>query len=123
MDCKSAILDCCFNDDDSQAFSGGIDQNLVVTDLVRASSGDVKVTATAQSVLGSHDAAIKALAFNRTQGLAISGGWDCKVNCWDHRSHRPLASSISLGPGHKVQFINFFVNFGDAKGTIHKICA
>jgi len=31
----SAILDCCFSEDDSKAFQGGIDQDLVMSDLAR----------------------------------------------------------------------------------------
>jgi cell cycle arrest protein BUB3 len=91
VDTKAAILDCCFNEDDTRAFSGGIDTDLLMTDLKTGT----------QSVLGSHEAAIKAVVFNRNHGVAATGSWDSSVQLWDQRNHRPMIGSFTQ-EGKKV---------------------
>lgn len=88
---KAAVLDCCFSEDDTKAFSGGIDQDMVMTDLKTGQ----------QTVLGSHDAAIKCVEYSPESRLAISGSWDCSINLWDFRHHKPIVGSVSQ-PGCKV---------------------
>jgi cell cycle arrest protein BUB3 len=83
VESKSAVLDCCFSDDENRIFHGGIDQELVMTDV---SSGQ-------QTSLGSHDKAIKCVT--RSGGLVFTGGWDCAVKVWDHRQRNALVHSTT----------------------------
>eukprot|EP00457_Paulinella_chromatophora_P010648 gb/GEZN01010759.1/.p1 GENE.gb/GEZN01010759.1/~~gb/GEZN01010759.1/.p1 ORF type:complete len:332 (+),score=34.32 gb/GEZN01010759.1/:95-1090(+) len=84
-DHKGAVLDVCFSPDDSQAFSGGIDRNIVMSDLT---SGRILI-------LGSHEKAVKCVVFSKVTNLLVSGSWDCSINLWDPRANKPLVGSYS----------------------------
>eukprot|EP00823_Brevimastigomonas_motovehiculus_P009332 TRINITY_DN89_c0_g3_i1.p1 TRINITY_DN89_c0_g3~~TRINITY_DN89_c0_g3_i1.p1 ORF type:complete len:339 (+),score=56.97 TRINITY_DN89_c0_g3_i1:85-1101(+) len=82
---KGAVLDCTFSADDAAAFSGGLDKNVIMTDIKSGKS----------VVLGSHKQAVRCVEYHAPTGMVISGGWDCTINLWDPRSHQPLTASYT----------------------------
>jgi cell cycle arrest protein BUB3 len=89
---KAAVFDCCFSDDDSKIFSAGLDHSLMQYDFATG----------AATKLGSHDQAIKCVAFNASTGLVVTGGWDSKICMWDPREAKPLAGQVVVAEGCKV---------------------
>ena len=70
------VLDACFAEAGGTAvISGGIAKVVTRHDLMTG----------AEEVLGSHDAAVKAVAYDDDTGLGISGGWDKTLRAWDPR--------------------------------------
>ena len=88
---KAAVMDCCFSDDDTKAFSGGVDRNLVMCVRSALCSNSVRVAETPHAigrcdfktgrstVLGSHDNTIRCVNFSAATNSVFTGGWDCKV--------------------------------------------
>lgn len=72
------VLDTCFQDTGA-GFSGGLDHGVRFLDFA---SGQA-------SVLGRHEAGVKALAFSKNLGSIISGSWDKTVKIWDRRGREP----------------------------------
>jgi cell cycle arrest protein BUB3 len=83
---KAGVLDVCFqSDDDTKAYCGGIDRNLVMIDLKTGK----------QTTLGTHEQAIRCVQYSSATNLVVSGSWDCSVSLWDARSQQASASATS----------------------------
>lgn len=70
------MLDVCFSGAGDAAFSGSLDRQLRQLDL---QSGQ-------QSIIGSHDDAIRCVAWSASTNLLFSAGWDGALKAWDVRS-------------------------------------
>eukprot|EP00640_Fibrocapsa_japonica_P003122 CAMPEP_0113944414 /NCGR_PEP_ID=MMETSP1339-20121228/34406_1 /TAXON_ID=94617 /ORGANISM="Fibrocapsa japonica" /LENGTH=333 /DNA_ID=CAMNT_0000949619 /DNA_START=85 /DNA_END=1086 /DNA_ORIENTATION=+ /assembly_acc=CAM_ASM_000762 len=81
--CKAAVLDCCFWDP-QHGFCGGLDRSLKMFDFNNGS----------ESVLGSHNGAIRCVEFSLHSGLVFTGGWDGQMLAWDPRSPSPCVQSL-----------------------------
>ncbi|KAF2240080.1 WD40 repeat-like protein [Viridothelium virens] len=98
---RAPVLDVCFGKDDNEAFSGGLDMDVRKIDL----------TTGEQTVLSTHDKAVKALVYSTQHSMLISGSWDSSIhihhpdNKPDYPSTLPLPSkvySLSLAPTRLV---------------------
>lgn len=89
---KGAVMDVCFNEDDSKAFSGGVDKALVSVDLKTG----------VLTTLGSHEGTIRAINYSTSIGQVFTGSWDCNVCAWDPRSPKPLQGTYTISEGGKV---------------------
>lgn len=69
-----AVLDCCFSDS-SHSFSGGLDKTLKMYDW----------NAQKETVVGTHNEAIKCVHYNVATNLIITGSWDKFIKLWDPR--------------------------------------
>lgn len=76
VDLERPVLACCYGGSDSEAFAGGLDCSVKQVDLH---------TKRVVSV-GSHEAAVRHVAYSREFGLGVSGGWDGAVKVWDVRN-------------------------------------
>lgn len=72
---SAPVLDCCFQDA-VHVFSGGIDNSLKMFDF----------NANAETVLGSHDAAVRCVEYSQEVNLLVTGSWDQTVRLWDPRA-------------------------------------
>ena len=72
---QMAVLDCCLIDS-SHAYSGGLDRQLKCYDFI----------AQRESVIGSHEEAIRKILYSPQFNLIITGSWDRYVKLWDPRS-------------------------------------
>ncbi|KAL5706828.1 hypothetical protein ACHQM5_024946 [Ranunculus cassubicifolius] len=70
----SAVLDCCFYDDQS-GFTACLD-----TTVRRCN-----FTSGKEEILGKHDAPVRCVEYSYASGQVISGSWDKTVKCWDPR--------------------------------------
>jgi cell cycle arrest protein BUB3 len=82
---KAAVLDACFGGP-SLVFSGGLDMAVRMHDF---GSG-------ADSVLGSHGGAVRAVEYSTAHNLLVSGSWDKTVKAWDHRSASAEVASVPV---------------------------
>eukprot|EP00833_Pecoramyces_ruminatium_P012964 jgi/Orpsp1_1/1186996/evm.model.d7180000054729.1 len=80
----ASVLDCCFYNDD-QGYSGGLDRKIKITDF---NTGK-------ESVLGSHEDAVKCLEKVNETNVVISGSWDKSIGLWDQRSNIPCVGKFS----------------------------
>jgi len=80
----ASILDCCFYNND-QGYSGGLDRKIKTVDF---NTGK-------ESILGTHDDAIKCLEKVNETNVVISGSWDKSVGLWDQRSSIPCVGKFS----------------------------
>ncbi|TPX64558.1 hypothetical protein SpCBS45565_g05816 [Spizellomyces sp. 'palustris'] len=76
---KAPVLDICFSDGD-HGFSVGLDRKLKSLDL----------NAPGQSVIGSHEDAIRCVEYAKRTGQIITGSWDKHVGVWDPRTNASL---------------------------------
>eukprot|EP00808_Paulinella_micropora_P015396 g6005.t1 len=86
-DQKAAVLDVCFSGDDSFAYSGGLDRAVVGSDIGTGRQNLI--------VLGSHEKPVKCVRYSNATNQVVSGSWDCAINLWDPRAHKPLVGSYS----------------------------
>lgn len=68
------------------AFSGGIDRHLRQLDL---SSGQ-------QSILGTHEDAIRCVGWSEETGLLLSASWDQTLKAWDVRKPGEPVATVQL---------------------------
>ncbi|RKO87089.1 WD40-repeat-containing domain protein [Blyttiomyces helicus] len=73
---KAAVLDVAFSDS-VHGFSAGLDRRLKMVDL----------HTTTETILGSHDDAIRCVEYCKETGNIITGSWDKTVRVWDPRSN------------------------------------
>ncbi|ESO81944.1 hypothetical protein LOTGIDRAFT_223691 [Lottia gigantea] len=69
------VLDCCFQDS-VHSFSGGIDKTLKMYDF----------NTQTETVVGTHDRAVKCVEFGADVNVIVTGSWDSTVKLWDPRS-------------------------------------
>lgn len=69
----AALLDCCFGKDDTIAYTGGLNRQVMQIDW-----NTLKV-----SILGTHEDAVKCLVRCEDTGMLFSGSWDNSVTAWD----------------------------------------
>lgn len=67
---RAPVLDVCFGEDDNTAFSAGLDWDVNALDL---STGE-------KTVLSSHTAGVKAVAYSHNHRLLISASWDSTLH-------------------------------------------
>lgn len=71
------VLDCCFQDA-VHSYSGGLDNTLKMFDF----------NSNTETVVGTHDNAIRAIEYaSEVQGI-LTGSWDSTVKMWDPRQPR-----------------------------------
>ncbi|XP_034235520.1 mitotic checkpoint protein BUB3 [Thrips palmi] len=71
------VLDCCFQDA-VHSYSGGLDNTLKMFDF----------NSNTETVVGTHDSAIRAIEYaSEVQGI-LTGSWDSTVKMWDPRQPR-----------------------------------
>ncbi|PJF19258.1 hypothetical protein PSACC_00933 [Paramicrosporidium saccamoebae] len=78
----AALLDCCFSDSDSVAFTGGLNRQ-----VMRIDWNTLKT-----SILGTHEDAVRSLVRCQSTGILFSGSWDSTVTAWDTNSATRTAS-------------------------------
>jgi len=76
---KAAVTDCVFADDDSTAYSGSIDGELLSFDI---GSGRTQQ-------LGLHNAGIRCVEYCSEGSVVVTGSWDKTVSLWDPRAQNP----------------------------------
>lgn len=76
-----AVLDCCFVDV-GHSFSGGLDKTLTMYDW----------QAQKETVIGTHNDAIRCVHYSPETNLVITGSWDKYVKLWDPRSSTCVGS-------------------------------
>eukprot|EP00002_Diphylleia_rotans_P009570 TRINITY_DN1995_c0_g1_i3.p1 TRINITY_DN1995_c0_g1~~TRINITY_DN1995_c0_g1_i3.p1 ORF type:complete len:285 (-),score=55.72 TRINITY_DN1995_c0_g1_i3:703-1557(-) len=74
---SAPVLDCCFADDDSQAYSGGVD--------AQVKSCDIRTGA--EFTIGSHSKGVRCLEYLKNHRLLVSGSWDATLKWWDVRTN------------------------------------
>jgi cell cycle arrest protein BUB3 len=72
---KAAVLDCVFLDK-NRVVTVGIDRTVKLFDL---STG-------AETLIGTHDKAVKCVEYSPSSGQLITGSWDTFIKLWDTRS-------------------------------------
>ncbi|XP_071492437.1 mitotic checkpoint protein BUB3-like [Diadema setosum] len=75
------VLDCCFYDQ-THTYSGGIDNTLKMFDINTSS----------ESVLGTHEDAVKCVEYCPSVNVLVTGSWDQTVKLWDPRLGRSSGS-------------------------------
>eukprot|EP00639_Heterosigma_akashiwo_P004797 CAMPEP_0194568720 /NCGR_PEP_ID=MMETSP0292-20121207/6730_1 /TAXON_ID=39354 /ORGANISM="Heterosigma akashiwo, Strain CCMP2393" /LENGTH=336 /DNA_ID=CAMNT_0039418841 /DNA_START=13 /DNA_END=1023 /DNA_ORIENTATION=+ len=80
---KAAVLDCAFWDS-THGFCGGLDRNVKMFDFNNGS----------ETVLGSHNSAVKCVEFSIHTGMLFTGGWDAQVCAWDPRAQSPQVHAL-----------------------------
>jgi len=85
---QAGVLDCCFTERGSSAYSAGMDRCVKLFDF----------TANKETIVGAHDKAVRCLEFSSELGVVVSGSWDETLRAWDARSHHSCTNVVSL-PG------------------------
>ncbi|KAI9312160.1 WD40-repeat-containing domain protein [Dichotomocladium elegans] len=85
FDHKSAVLDACFASS-NVAYSGGLDKQIKMLNFETKTD----------SVIGSHDEAIKSLCWSSETNSLYSGSWDKTLRVWDSRSSDALQLKLEL---------------------------
>ncbi|CAF0708524.1 unnamed protein product [Brachionus calyciflorus] len=78
---KQPVLDCCLTDS-SLSFSGGLDSKLIMYDY----------NAEKETLIGTHQDAIRCVHFCHSANLIITGSWDRFIKLWDTRSPNCIGS-------------------------------
>jgi len=86
---EGGLLTCCFNEDGSQGFAGGLDNSVQSIDLNKSSD--------AKKVIYNDEMPISTLAFNKNYKSLLSGSWSGNMVIWDNRQNIK-AHSLNL-PG------------------------
>ncbi|KAI9362935.1 WD40-repeat-containing domain protein [Zopfochytrium polystomum] len=81
---KGAVLDATFVTS-TLACSGGLDRAVKIVDL----------NTKAETVIGTHENAVKSVVYSSDTGLIASGSWDSSLKVWDPRSTQ-LVTNQSL---------------------------
>ncbi|KAI8336872.1 WD40-repeat-containing domain protein [Choanephora cucurbitarum] len=98
---ESAILDCCFGDDDV-VFYGGLDRKVKM----------IQLTTGEQTVLGEHQGAISCVCWGSVTKKLFTGSWDKTLCIWD--PHQPSACLQQIDLQRKV----FSMDLKDTKLAI-----
>ncbi|KAL1115308.1 hypothetical protein AAG570_007339 [Ranatra chinensis] len=77
------VLDVCFQDA-VHSFSGGLDNTLKMYDF----------NSNTETVVGTHDNAIRAIEYSTEMNGILTGSWDTFVKMWDPRSSRCVGSYV-----------------------------
>lgn len=72
---QAPVLDCSFQDA-VHAWSGGLDRQVKVFDF----------NSSTESVVGTHDSAVRCIEFCPEVNVVITGSWDQTVKLWDPRT-------------------------------------
>jgi cell cycle arrest protein BUB3 len=80
------VFDCCFQDP-IHVWSGGLDNALKAFDI---NSGT-------ETVVGSHDNAVRCVEFSSEVNCVVTGGWDGQVKLWDPRTNQCTGSHTQPG--------------------------
>lgn len=83
---RAPVLDVCFGEDDTEAFSGGLDWDVKRINL---ETGE-------QTVLDSHEAGVKSVAYSAENKLLVSASWDSTLKVHFPRDKKQTASTIPL---------------------------
>ncbi|KAL8722136.1 MAG: hypothetical protein Q9225_001329 [Loekoesia sp. 1 TL-2023] len=83
---RAPVLDVCFGDTDGYAFTTGLDWDVRHLDL---STGT-------QTVLSSHTAGVRSLAYSPQHRILISASWDSTLHIHHPSSPSTLIASVSL---------------------------
>lgn len=84
---QNAVLSCAFNNDDSCAFSGGLDRKVWSSDIETGS----------QNALGLHEKPIRCVSFLSSTQTVVSGSWDQTIRQWDPRDKEPVGRYVLEG--------------------------
>ncbi|KAK9763607.1 mitotic spindle checkpoint protein Bub3 [Basidiobolus ranarum] len=76
---KAAVLDGCISDS-FQGFSGGLDKRVKMFDF----------TTSKETILGTHEDAVKCTEYTAETNMLITGSWDKSVCLWDPRIQEAL---------------------------------
>lgn len=85
--CEAALLDCCFQSDESVAFSAASDGSVRRYDL---DSGN-------NDTIGNHDDLATSIGYSDETGQLISAGSDKKILFWDTRMAKAIEYLRNLG--------------------------
>ncbi|KAI1357806.1 WD40-repeat-containing domain protein [Xylaria arbuscula] len=85
---RAPVLDVCFGADDNEAFSAGMDWQVLKLDLA---TGE-------QTVLSKHAAPVRRVVYSRQHSLVISASWDSTLHVHDSTDPSIAPLEISL-PG------------------------
>ncbi|KAL4247587.1 WD40/YVTN repeat-like-containing domain superfamily protein [Abortiporus biennis] len=85
-DHRAAVLACCFNNDSTKGYSGGLDTGVRELDLATE-----KITH-----LGQHANTVSTMNYSKEHNVLITGSWDQTIRFWDPRT--PSNSPSSSDP-------------------------
>ncbi|KEZ41198.1 Mitotic checkpoint protein BUB3 [Scedosporium apiospermum] len=85
---RAPVLDVCFGGSDDEAFSAGMDWQVLRIDL---STGE-------QTVLSKHSAPVRRVVYCHNQGILVSASWDSTLHFHDLKSPTSQPLIVSL-PG------------------------
>jgi len=83
---RAPVLDVCFGANDKEAFSSGLDWDVRKLDL---ETGE-------QSVLSSHKAAVKCIAYSASTSILVSASWDSTLHIHNLLDPDRVPAVISL---------------------------
>jgi cell cycle arrest protein BUB3 len=81
LDHGAAVLDLYFANK-GLLFSGGLDKNVKSFDVTNGK----------ETILGSHEKAVKCVQYAPEKNVVVSGSWDASVKLWDHREKKCISS-------------------------------
>ncbi|KAI4161286.1 MAG: hypothetical protein LQ342_004953 [Letrouitia transgressa] len=84
---RAPVLDVCFGESDEDAYTTGLDWDVRHVNLA---TGE-------QTVLSSHSAGVKSLAYSHAHKLLVSASWDSSLHL-HHPSHPPASVSLPAKP-------------------------
>ncbi|KAI1346538.1 WD40-repeat-containing domain protein [Xylaria sp. FL0043] len=85
---QAPVLDVCFGANDDEAFSAGLDWQVLKLDL----------TSGKKTVLSKHAAAVRRVVYSRQHSLVVSASWDCTLHVHNPTDVTQAPLEISL-PG------------------------
>lgn len=89
LDTRAACLDCCFVDNTHGA-AGTLEGAVRLYDFNQATA------AAPGLVVGTHEKAVRCVAYSPVRELLFSGGWDAAVKAWDVRAPGAVVAALSL---------------------------
>ncbi|KAJ3010504.1 mitotic spindle checkpoint protein Bub3 [Thoreauomyces humboldtii] len=105
---KSPVLDVCFSSA-NQCFSVGIDRKLKGMDL----------EASRETVIGSHEDAIRCVVHAKHTGQLMTGSWDKHVGVWDPRSNASLGKYAQPEKVFSMDVVDYTLVVAMAGRTLH----